>query len=189
MSIVTIPEDVRWKPHPRCDRPHALWSAPDKDATETEVTAFIAALVRLTKPRVVVETGTYQGHTTSAIAEAIAANTVGQVWSFETDQERAIAAYTSLRDHVDAGRVVLHNTKAVPEMLPKRIDVAFLDSAMTTREDDMQAVWPRVVPGGFVLVHDASPDRPPGKVRPPDRHAMFDFATPRGLYAFQKPWA
>lgn len=189
MSIVTVPEDVRWKPHPRCDRPHALWSAPDKDATEVEVTAFIAALVRLVKPRVVVETGTYKGHTTSAIAEALAANTIGRVWTFETDQERSVTAYLALREHVDAGRVTIHNTKATSDMLPARIDLAFLDSGMCDRQADMDAVWPRVTQGGLVLVHDASPDRPPGKVRPPDRYAMFDFATPRGLYAFQKPWA
>lgn len=188
MSIVATPEDVRWRPHPKCGKPHALWSAPDKDATEVEVTAFVAALVRLVKPSVVVETGTYMGHTTSAIAEALAANTVGRVWTFETDQARALTAYETLRDHVDAGRVVIHNTKATPDMLPARIDLAFLDSGMCDRQVDMDAVWPRVTPGGLVLVHDASPDRPPGKVRPPDRYVMFDFATPRGLYAFQKPW-
>lgn len=189
MSIKAVPEDVQWLPHPRCVKPHALWSAPDKDATEVEVTHFVAALVRLLKPSVVVETGTYQGHTTSAIAEALAANTTGRVWTFETNQARALAAYEALRDHVDAGRVVIHNTRAVPDMLPQGIELAFLDSGMRDRDEDMRNVWPRLVQGGIALVHDASPDRPPGKVRPPGPHAVFDFATPRGLLAFQKPWS
>lgn len=188
MSIVAVPEDVRWRPHPKCGKPHALWSAPDKDATEIEVTAFIAALVRLLKPAVVVETGTYRGHTTSAIAEALAANTTGRITSYETDRERSVGAYIALREHVDAGRVTLINETLTAQNCPRHVELAFLDSAMNTRQADMNTVWPNVTPGGIALVHDASPDRPPGRVRPPDRFAMFDFATPRGLYAFQKPW-
>lgn len=189
MSIVAVPEDVRWRPHPKCSKPHALWSAPDKDATEVEVTAFVAALVRLTKPFSVVETGTYRGHTTSAIAEALSENGPGVVHSYETDRERSVTAYIALREHVDAGRVILINETLTAANCPRSVELAFLDSAMNMRQADMNTVWSNVVPGGIVLVHDASPDRPPGRVRPPDRFAMFDFATPRGLYAFQKPWA
>lgn len=183
-----IPEDVRWHAHPRCGKPHGLWSAPDKDATEVEVTNFIAALVRLTKPSVVVETGTYTGRTTAAIASAMQMNGVGVVATFEVDPERAVAAYDALRELVDAGVVRITAAAITSDSCPHSVEVAFLDSGMRTRGEDMAVVWPRLTPGGIVLVHDASPERPPGRVTPPGPHQMFDIATPRGLTVFQKPW-
>lgn len=179
-------EDVKWFPHPQCRKPHALWSAPDKDATEYEVTAFVAALVRLLKPNVVIETGTYEGHTTTAIAEALAVNGVGRVVTYELDLQRSLDAYQALKWHVDAGTVSIRN-EALTDC-PRGVELAFLDSGMRSRQADMDAVWPRLAPGGIVVVHDASPDRPPGKVRPPGPHQVFDIATPRGLLVFQKPW-
>lgn len=179
-------EDVRWKPHPRCSKPHALWSAPDKDATEAEVTAFVAAFVRLLKPTVVVETGTYQGHTTAAIAAALSDNGVGRVVTFETDTTRALAAQDALARWFDTVTVV--NTAITARSCPQGVEFAFLDSCMACRAADIQVVWPKLVPGGMVLIHDASPLRPPGQVRPPGRYAMLDVATPRGLTVFQKPW-
>lgn len=180
------PEDVQWKPHKRCDKPHALWSAIDKQATEVEVTAFIAALTRLLKPSVVVETGTYQGHTTAAIAAALQDNGVGRIVTFETDTSRAIAAQETLARWFDITTV--NNAALTRINCPRLVELAFLDSGMRSREDDMTAVWPNLIPGGIVLIHDASPDRPPGQVRPPGRFAMLDIATPRGLTVFQKPW-
>lgn len=180
-------EDVKWKPHPRCHRPHALWSAPDKDATEHEVTAFVAALVRLTKPLLVVETGTYEGHTTVAIAEALDENQDdGRVVSFEVDVDRALRVAEGLRDWA---RVTIVAAPITREHVPAPVDLAFLDSGMRSRDDDMRVVWPLLRPGGIVLVHDASPDRPPGLVRPPGPHAFLEVATPRGLNVFQKPHA
>jgi hypothetical protein len=38
------------------------------------------------------------------------------------------------------------------------------------------------------MVHDAAPDRPPGRVRPDGPYVMVEVATPRGLNMFQKPW-
>lgn len=182
-------EDVRWLPHPRCSKPHSLWSAPDKDATELEVTAFIAALVRLTKPNLVVETGTYQGHTTAAIADALEANgDDGWVLTYETDQARAEEAHTLLEAHAAVGRVSIYNCTIQAFAPPAAVDLAFLDSSMGGRQAEMDFIWSRITPGGLVLVHDASPLRPPGKVRPPGKHQVLDIATPRGLLVFQRPW-
>lgn len=182
------PERVTWKPHPRCSKPHELWSAPDDDATEHEVTAFMAALTRLLKPDVVVETGTYHGHTTAAIANALEQNTTGAIWSYETDRPRALAAALALREHIDAGRVNLINAAVTTETCPRPIDLAFLDSGMRTRQDDLTAIWPHLSPGAIVAIHDASPLRPPGMVVPPGDAQRFDIATPRGLLLLQRPW-
>ena len=154
-------EDVKWNPHPRCAKPHALWSAPDKDATEVEVTQFIGAFVRLLKPTVVVETGTYRGHTTAAIAAALSDNGVGRVVTYETDTTRALAARESLARWFDA--VTVTNAALTEGNCPRSVELAFLDSCMVCRASDVEVVWPRLVPGGVVLIHDASPLRPPGR--------------------------
>lgn len=181
-------EDVHWFPHPRCKKPHDLWSAPDKQATEYEVTAFVQALVRLTKPAFVVETGTYHGHTAVAIGIALQANGVGQLVTFEIDGDTALVAMDRIEDHELQGIVRVVPTAVHESYLTKPVELAWIDSGMRSRQQDMNVTWPHVAPGGLVLVHDASPDRPPGLVRPPDAYSMFDIATPRGLLVFQKPW-
>lgn len=177
-------EDVRWNPHPHCSLPHDLWSSPDKQATEHEVTEFLAALTRLLKPNVVIETGTYEAHTTRAIARALKRNGRGRILTFETDPDRAKRAEKTLANQP----ATVHAHELRDADLTEPVDLAFLDSGMRDRETDIRIVWPKLAPGGFVLIHDASPTRPPGQVRPPGRYAMFDFPTPRGLNAFQKPW-
>lgn len=180
------PENVTWRPHPRCRKPHYLWSAPDDHATEHEVTAFIAALVRLLKPTVVIETGTYYGHTAAAIATALAENGVGALWTYELDRDRAAAATLHLAEHVAAGRVTVTPAALTTEACPAGVEVAFLDSGMRTRQDDLIALWPRLAAGGIIAIHDASPLRPPGMVTLPGPHQTLDFATPRGLALHQR---
>lgn len=179
---------MHWFPHPACRKPHALWSAPDKQATEDEVTNFVGALARLLKPDVIAETGTYAGFTTRVLADAVEVNGVGHVTSFEIEPLRADAARAALQSHIGAHRVTVITGAITRDTCPTGIELAFLDSGMRTRQADMSIVWPRVVGGGIVLVHDASPLRPPGLVRPPSAFAMFDIATPRGLLIFQKNW-
>lgn len=167
-----------------------MWKAKDKDATEVEVTEFVASLVRLTKPRVIVETGTYQGQTTLAMLQAIYRNQdkFAAIWTYEIDPIRA-TRFAETLDSVAAESIYIIASAINADNCPMDIDLAFLDSGMRTRQDDIDVVWPRVRPGGIVLIHDASPDRPPGKVRPrakPDTYTMFDIATPRGLIVFQK---
>ena len=178
-------EHVTWRPHPRCWRPHAFWRAPDDQAAENEVVAFLQALTRLTKPEVVVETGTYHGRTTAAFAAALARNGAGRVITYEVDAAAIEIARARLTRW---GTVTLVPAGLSGENAPTEVDLAFLDSGMCCRDAEMRVVWPRLVPGGLVVVHDAAPDRPPGRVRPPGAHAMLDIATPRGLSIFQKPW-
>jgi len=180
-------ENVTWRAHPHCPRPHACWSAPDDQGAEHEVTRFVASLVRLTKPESVIETGTHLGVTTAAIAAALRRNGFGHATSFEIDAARAANAERALAHYASVLTIV--PSECVSGNLPSVIDFAFLDSSMGARAREMRLVWPRLSPGGLVLVHDASPQRPPGRVRPPEPFAFFEFATPRGLNAFQKPWA
>ena len=179
-------ENVTWRPHPHCRKPHSLWGAPSEQGSEQEVTNLIAQLVHLTKPDTVIETGTYLGATAGAIAQALISNTVGHLVTYENDAITALAAKHNLKWYEDVVEVIAE--AVTMENLPVSIDFAFLDSCMECREEEMQLVWPRITLGGLVLIHDAAPERPPGRVRPPSPYGMLEFATPRGLNAFQKPW-
>jgi len=72
-------------------RDASLWSAEDGEGAELEVSEFIGALVRLLKPKFVVETGCYKGQTTREIARALQENGHGYLYSCDTDQERVLA--------------------------------------------------------------------------------------------------
>lgn len=199
-------ENVRWRPDDRRGLPHRLWTADDVDATEHEVTALVAALVRVTKPAMVIETGTYTAQTTLAIAEALAENDRGhplgeprgEIITFEVDPERYAAAVRRVNASIHADKISLVKGSfpaalaTLPELFDRlSVGLAFLDSGMRTRQDDMDAVWPYMEAGGLVIIHDAAPDRPPGMVRPPcdPRDAIrLDLATPRGLVVWQKAW-
>lgn len=183
------PERVKWRPDDRRGLPHELWRAADVDGTEYEVTDLIAALVRATKPLTVVETGTYEAQTSLAICDALRLNGQGgMLYTYEIDPERAAGARQRLAGHGHAERAIVQAAPLAPLTAPAVIGFAFLDSGMRDRQGDMDTTWPRLEPGGLVIVHDAAPSRPPGRVRPPGAFAMFDLATPRGLTLFQKPW-
>src|SRR5258708_3945530 len=52
-------------------------------AIELEVGEFLNALVRMTKPSIVVETGTHKGFSTLMIAQALKANGKGHLYTFD----------------------------------------------------------------------------------------------------------
>ena len=183
-------ENIGWKPNPLCTKQHGLWESPNKMASEYEVSNFLETLVRLTKPFVVVETGTYHGDTTLGIAKALKQNTVGKVTTFEIDPEAAAIARKRI-DKSGLGHLVTVVDNPIHESYlgTGPIELAWIDSGMRTRQDDMDVIWPLMAPGGIALVHDASSARPPGHVRPRTKdYQMWQFGTPRGLNAFQKNW-
>lgn len=168
------PESVQWKPNPLCGKPHDLWTAPDTEATETEVTAFVAALVSVIKAALVVETGTYQGHTTRAIAAALPPQ--GVLHTFDLNPVEI--NHVSVRAHTC-------RLQDGPDL--QDVELAFLDSSLEAREGELDWLMPRLTPGAFVIIHDAAPNRPPGAIAPVG-WARFQFGTPRGLIVLQKPW-
>lgn len=182
------PENVPWLPDNRRGLPHGLWRAPDTEATEREITTLITALIDATKPAIVVETGAYQGHTTLAAATMLAENARGIIHTYELDPERANAVQDALGDANLAHVARVHPHAISNEDAPPHIDLAFIDSGMRTRQHDMNIIWPRLTPGGLVIMHDTAPGRPPASVTPPTEHQMIDLATPRGCRIYQKPW-
>lgn len=127
------------------------WAYDGTKATEREVADFLAALIRLSKPAVVVETGTYTGTTTRRLAEALKANDYGHLYTIENDP-----ALTKHYAEMELDRTTFVNGDSlayVAEM--DEIDFAFVDCGDPKhRLEVLEAVGWNMTEGGFVALHD-----------------------------------
>jgi predicted O-methyltransferase YrrM len=168
-----------------CEHPE-WWHSPDSEATETEVTEFLGALVRMIQPEFVLETGTYHGHTTLEISRALFMNGHGRGISLESSQENYETAVRRLDNWMGSNntmQVLLLNSM---EYMPvEKIDFAFFDSWQEGRHLEFnrfyEAGW--LKSAAIVAFHDTAPHH---QVRQyvsqlSDKINTIDFHTPRGL--------
>jgi hypothetical protein len=143
--------EARWTPaRPDCPHPE-WWHSPDDESTEDEVSELVAALVRALQPEIVVETGTAFGYTAERIGAALLRNGHGQLWTLETDPERADASRRRC-----VGLPVIVVEKASLDWMPLGpIDFGWLDSAIDQRVAEfLRFPW---TPGAIVGFHDTGP--------------------------------
>src|SRR2546423_7804097 len=149
LSDQKIPEVA--VPTPECPTPDK-WRCYNDMATEVEVLQFIHAVVRMLKPKVVIETGTYLAHGTSHIAAALAENGFGHVFSAEPDIGRCNEAQARIKSvGLDTWTTIINT---IGENLitdqPNLVDFAFLDSNFDTRVAEMVLLVPKLSPNGVV---------------------------------------
>jgi predicted O-methyltransferase YrrM len=70
----------------------SIWNAPDDAASEFDMHKLLYALVRMVKPVLVVETGTYKGHGAQALARGCHENGFGRVITCDTETLRDLEA-------------------------------------------------------------------------------------------------
>jgi predicted O-methyltransferase YrrM len=144
-----------------CEGEHRCW---DVMAVELETADFLYALVRLLKPRLVLESGTGRGYASAFIGTALADNGYGTLITYEPLQAFADEARTRLVGlPVDVRDGDLSAFDGTP-------DVVFLDSGPAYREREI-AEW--VARDVVLIVHDATRYELEGGTM---------LATPRGLW-------
>jgi predicted O-methyltransferase YrrM len=148
------------------------WSAPDEMASEFEVHDFLFGLVRLTKPLVVVETGSYKGHASRIIGLALRGNNRGTLYTCDTDLEM-VKATIKMTEGLPVVVSGLPSWKLLSAI--KNVDLAFLDSS-TDRAEEAKLL--NLAPGAIVVLHDARRDYGPLP------WASAFFPTPRGLRVY-----
>lgn len=159
---------------------YGLLTAEDEWASEYEVYDFLYALVRLLKPKVILETGCYKGGGTKALVNGCKANGFGTVNSCDTSHERIEEADAACENwhslyfgHCD-GVFHCQNTKDV--------DLAFIDSS-GDRVAEVEAL--NLAPGGVVVLHDSN--RPQYKriweLKP--WKSIWHIPTEQGITVFQ----
>lgn len=138
-----------WCPSPQ------WWHAPDVDTTEVEVSELVAAFVRATQPRTVVETGTAWGQTARLVGEALVANGHGELITTEPNPER-YAHCVGLLDDLPV-TVLCQESLSVTPSGP--VDFAWFDSLLPLRLPEFRHYRQWMQPGTIVGFHDAGPHK------------------------------
>lgn len=142
-------------PTPECPHPER-WHMLDAQSAEIEVLDFLRSLILLMKPELIVETGTFIGHSALMMAEALEANGTGRIVTIEYDT----AVFEKARENIDASklrrRIEYRNGSSLEETIDGTIDILYSDSAVDIREEEVRRFLPQIRPGGLVLIHDAS---------------------------------
>lgn len=139
----------------------------DGDACDMDTLHFLYGLVGYLRPSLIVEAGTYRGHGSSVMGEALRANKIdGEVWSADVEGYDAAQTVTQndLQDYVTLYR---GDFKAMLDgpLVHRKIRMAFVDSgrvvlndgekvADDVRSTHVWAAYERLAPGGVVVVDD-----------------------------------
>lgn len=135
----------------------------DGHATDIETLEVLFALVRLQKPEVVVEAGTYRGHGAIFMGSACKQNKGGMVHTADPFDNGQMATLNN------AGlswwvRYWPEDYLSMLETISGPIDLAFIDASAPDatgarlRWEHFEATLPRMRPGGMVCVHDTAAD-------------------------------
>ena len=129
------------------------WNYGGDMSTEGEVLDLLYSLVRVQRPEVCVETGTYHGHGTLAIAKALDKNERGHLWTVENYDLYEYAGHDRVT-HVYADSVVWSDqldTNAPEEA----VDFAFVDCGEPDgRLEVFRNMLKHMRKGGLIAVHD-----------------------------------
>lgn len=162
---------------------YGLHSAPDLMASEYEVSEFLGALVRLLKPKIIIETGCYLGHSTLKMAEAARENGIGYVNSCDTDPSMISSAGElcfGLEPFINLRCCTGENLISKFEH-PETVDLAFIDSS-GDRVAEVQAL--QLSPCAVVVLHDSNrPQYKPIWTAHPWR-IIWEIPTEQGLTLF-----
>jgi predicted O-methyltransferase YrrM len=142
-------------PTPECPRPE-LWKMYDSMTAEVEVLDFLKSLVITVKPHLVVETGTFMGVSTLAIAEGLKQNGFGRVITVEYDPQVFEKAKERIADSGLAAWIDARNQSSLDLHVGGPIDLLFSDSDVNIREREVRHFLPQISPTGLILIHDAS---------------------------------
>ena len=124
----------------------------EPNSTDQEHADFLTVMVRVLKPKRIVETGTCYGRGTAALAEGCRLNRQGQV--FTCDIEVKPHAWT--QEQGKWIKFVHGDIEDLQQREPWIWDLAFIDGDHTKEgcAKDIRAIASRMKPGGTILIHD-----------------------------------
>ena len=159
------------------------WEAPDGIATEADVSDLLGALVHALKPTLVVETGSYLGHTTVVIGRALLYEGRGRLWTFEIAPDRA--EHVRLKCAGLPVDVWALDAKTFQGGLVK-VDLVFVDSEYDSRIEEIRLFRKYASKRCVVVAHDSVVESYRRKLN--DLHGLENIVapwlhlpTPRGL--------
>ena len=177
-------------PSPECPFPER-WKMFDTLTAEVEVLEFLTCLVTTLKPSLIVETGSFAGISTLAMAQGLQRNGFGKIISCEFDPK----VYAKAKERIDksglAQWIDLRNVSSLEMSVTGTIDLLFSDSDEPIRGQEVRNFLPQMNPHGMILMHDAGTHY--GIVRKAalalEQEGLISLIlvpTPRGLVLAQK---
>jgi len=142
-------------PTPECPQPE-LWKMLDSQSTELEVLSFLTALVVTIKPKLILETGTFLGYGTLALAEGLRQNGFGKIITVEFDPDIRARALERFADSGLAPFIESRLESSLDTVITGSIDLFFSDSHLANREAEIRRLLPQLDPRGVLIIHDAS---------------------------------
>jgi predicted O-methyltransferase YrrM len=175
---------------PECPHPER-WKMYDTMTAEVEVLEFLTSLVTTLKPGLIVETGTFSGISTLAMARGMEKNGFGRIISCEFDPR----VYAKAKERIDGSGlgkwIELRNESSLEMKIEGTIDLLFSDSDEKIREQEVRTFLPQVNPNGLILMHDAGSHygivrKGALKMEQEGLISVVLVSTPRGLVIAQK---
>ena len=148
-------------PHHPDERADLFHAKDDSGSTEFEFLNLIHAFVLATKPAIVLETGTFTGMGTVAIAKALSWNGFGKLTTIDLEkcqEARDCIESNGLSHHVEF--IQSDALKYCSEYDGTPFNLAFIDSG-ADRLDETNVLIKRekLAPSAVIILHDASPLR------------------------------
>lgn len=143
------------RPTPECLHPER-WRMYDSLTAEVEVLEFLKTLVTTLKPNLIVETGTFMGISTIAMAEGCAANGFGKIITIEKDPEVFAGAKKRIQESGHSRWIECRHASSLETKISGTIDLLFSDSEGEIRIQEVRRFLPQMNPNGIILIHDAS---------------------------------
>ena len=139
---------------------HQLWRATQLHLNYPRMASghwqgrLLAMLVRMIRPRVVLEIGTFTGYSALCMAEALQPG--AQLHTVEVNDEQEDFTRPWLERSPWADRIQFHIGDALqllhqPGCLPAVFDLVFIDADKRRYADYYEAVLPRLAAGGYIL--------------------------------------
>lgn len=138
------------------DKPSRLWSMFDGWTVEVEVLDFFYSLVRLLKPRHVVETGAWLGRSAVSIGSALRDNGFGALTSIEINPDAAKVARDRVAEFGLNSFVSIMVESSLAFEPHGSYDLALFDSDIPIRAAEFQRFYEFMEPEAVILFHDTA---------------------------------
>jgi predicted O-methyltransferase YrrM len=175
---------------PECPFPER-WHMMDAQSAELEVLEFLKSLVVTVKPDLIVETGTFIGHSAIKMAEGLRDNGFGKIITIEYDPAIFAKANQNIEASGLAKWIESRNASSLDSEIEGSIDILYSDSETSIRESEIRRFLPQIKPRGLVLVHDAGSHfkvvrEAALRLEQEGLLSVVLLSTPRGLVVAQK---
>lgn len=190
---------------PEVGDPTANYSMFNDGGVEAEVGEFLFGMVRLIKPKYVLETGTHKGISAAYIASGLKANGFGKLETIEFIEQHFRYSMDMLIKLGLGGYIRCYMQDVATFKPTIKYDLILLDTEPQTRFAELIKFEPYLKEGGYIFIHDLHqhmhqiPNEEHGFAWPygllPEAIKSlvnggflrpFHFSTPRGLTGFYK---